>query len=77
MYVFVVTIRKNVYFLTMRVNIYVQQRWFIQWKLLTLFKHRGSQHLVRNNTGKNNPFQTQQQKKLSLKLEKCMKINIL
>lgn len=61
----------------MRVNIYVQQRWFIQWKLLTLFKQRGSQHLARSNIGKNHPFQSQQQKTLSLKLEKCMKINII
>lgn len=33
---------KKCIFLTMRVNIYVQERWFIGWKLLTLFKHRGS-----------------------------------
>lgn len=71
------TIRKNEYFLTMRMNIYVQQRWFIQWKLLTLFKQKGSQHLVRSNIVKNHPFQIQKQKSLSLKLEKCMKINII
>lgn len=58
-------------------NIYVQQRWFIQWKLLTLFKQRGSQNLVRSNIGKNYPFQIQKQKTLSLKLGKCMKINVI
>lgn len=61
----------------MRVNIYVQQRRFIQWKLLTLFKQRSSEYLVRSNIGENHPFQSQQQKTLSLKLEKCMKINII